>query len=234
MKQKSTSSRLNAYLAAGIGASAAIPSAADAAIVYFDVDPDITINSTTSTSILFGGINLGTGSYVLGSTSGPSFGLGITNADGGLFLYLGTSGSGIEWGLDGVYTPRLALDASISGSSPWSWSSSSGELVSGYIGGGGNWGTYSGTVTGYAPLRMDFGGGNYKYGWAEITYANIGSMYTENATATITSFAFESTANTPIQAGAIPEPSTVACLVLGGSAFAFSRRRRQQSNQAVA
>lgn len=73
----------------------------------------------------------------------------------------------------------------------------------------------------YVGLKWDIGGGNVNYGWArvDVSAANQG-------TATLFSYAYESTPNTPITAGAIPEPSSLALLAAGGGAVALKRRRR--------
>lgn len=230
MKIKNNSLRLNHYLAAGVGV-AALPTAAEASIVYFNVDPGnrtIGVNETLN----FGSINLSNGTYVLNGTGGSSFGLFFDGygSSGPLFAELKPTGN-IEWGANGPYVERLASNDNISGASAWSWGSPFLNLFTDYSAYYGNWG-FTGpfdSKTGFAPLRINAGSGNYHYGWAEITTeaGNINSPpYLGTATVTITGFAFNTTVNQAIQAGAIPEPSTVTCLILGGSAFAFSRRRR--------
>lgn len=74
----------------------------------------------------------------------------------------------------------------------------------------------------YVGLEWDIGGGDVRYGWArvDVTPDNFG-------TATLFSFAYESTPNTPIEAGAIPEPTTLALLAAGGGALALNRRRKR-------
>ncbi|MGA0901106.1 MAG: PEP-CTERM sorting domain-containing protein, partial [Luteolibacter sp.] len=102
---------------------------------------------------------------------------------------------------------------------------------------GGNWGfSPNQTNSGFAPLRIDAGGGNYNYGWVEVTVVSGNTFsppYLGTVDVTVTGFAFNSNVNEAIEAGAIPEPSTVACLLLGGSAFAFSRRRRLEQKQSA-
>ncbi len=73
----------------------------------------------------------------------------------------------------------------------------------------------------YVGLKWDVGGGNFNYGWArvDVTAAN-------NGTATLFGYAYESTPNTAIAAGAIPEPTSLALLAAGGGAAALMRRRR--------
>ena len=74
----------------------------------------------------------------------------------------------------------------------------------------------------YVGLKWDIGGGDFLYGWAQldVTSDNFG-------TATLTGFAYEAQANTPIAAGStgIPEPNSLALLAAGGGALALKRRR---------
>ena len=73
----------------------------------------------------------------------------------------------------------------------------------------------------YVGLKWDIGGGNFNYGWARVDVSAA-----NNGTATLFSYAYESTPNAPITAGAIPEPSSLALLAAGGGAAALKRRRR--------
>lgn len=236
MKLKKSPSRLNAYLAAGVGASATLATQSDASIVYFDVNPDRTFGENEA--LTFGSINLSNGTYVLNGNGGTTFGLDFRTEGGGIEGYLTPLGN-VQWGFTGSYIERLSSNTDISSTSASSWGAApSAYLFSGYLGAGGNWG-FTGpndSITGYAPLRIDAGGGNYHYGWVEIT-TEVGNVwsppYVGTATVTVTGFAFNTNLNEAIQAGAIPEPSTLACLLLGGSAFAFSRRRRLESLKQV-
>jgi len=237
MNPHSDSRRLVNYLAAAVGASATLSTQAEAAIVYFNVDPDavIGLNGTVN----FGNINLNTGTYALNNTTGTTFGLSFPGYDGGLFGYLNPRGN-VEWGFNGPNVVRSALNNEITVASASNWGAlPSAQLISGYAGSmDGNWGftNPNQTRTGFAPLRINAGSGNYQYGWAEITTqaGNIFSPpYMGTISVTITGFAFNTEFNEAIQAGAIPEPSTAVCLILGGSAFAFSRRRRLTAQQSA-
>ena len=75
----------------------------------------------------------------------------------------------------------------------------------------------------------DFGSGSYmgfrtsqgNYGWLEVTWTASSEQFE------ILSGAYESVANTPIPAGAVPEPSTYALLIMtGAGALWWARRRR--------
>ncbi len=79
-------------------------------------------------------------------------------------------------------------------------------------------------VRGYMGLQFDIPGGSPHFGYldAEIT----GGQF---ATLTIYGGAYESQANTPILAGAIPEPNGIALLASGAAGLATWRRRRLTS-----
>jgi hypothetical protein len=77
----------------------------------------------------------------------------------------------------------------------------------------------------YVGLKWDIGGGAFDFGWArvDVTSAN-------NGTATLFSYAYESTPNTAIVAGdtgAVPEPSSLALLAAGAGAIGLKSRRKQ-------
>jgi hypothetical protein len=179
-----------------------LPTAADAAIVYFDINPDKQLQ--VGESLTFGSINLSNATYLLGS---GGFSFTVSNNGG----FTNFSGVGIEFAaLAGFYTYQLAPGALISGSLVW---------------GNPTFNGYGAGDKDFVGLRMDLGDGNYNYGWAAFApvFEEDGPVFT------ITSFAFQGTSNTPILAGqtsVIPEPSTMISLILGGSAFAFSRRRK--------
>lgn len=193
-----------------MGASEA-DAAPPADIVYFDVNPDQTIGLSQSAS--FGSINLNTETYAPGENP-PSFTL--FNSGGSLNGYANT----MEFAaLSGFYMYKFNAGDTISAAKSWSNSAFGGYWLAG--------------DTGYIGLRIDLSGGNYNYGWAAIAPAVDPNSFT------ITGFAFEKTVNAPIEAGAIPEPSTVAlagvaALVLGGSAYMRSRRRREAEQKEAA
>lgn len=91
------------------------------------------------------------------------------------------------------------------------------------IGFGSNFGAYGDLRDGstfdtslgqYGGIRLDTG----NYGWAQLSFDSV------NNTVTLVDFAYEDTGSA-IAAGAVPEPSTLAALLLAGSTLAFRRRR---------
>ena len=206
--------RLKTYAKITLGTAGALSAGdtADAGIVYFDVAPDRTINQATNPHLVsFGNIDLTLGTFQLNSNSGNNFELAYySNA-----LYV--IGGSIDFGQSSPgNAAKLTAGTAISGTLLSSWNNAYVDFSrsSGTVG---NW---AGNNNAYAALRIDAGSGNFHYGWANIITS------TSAKTATITGFAFESTANTAIQAGAIPEPSTHALLLLTGMAGYFASRRR--------
>jgi hypothetical protein len=216
------SARLGAYFAAGAAASMATSSDTEAAIVFFDVNPDRTISPAQQ--MTFGNINLGAGTYTFGSSTDPAFLLRLTGTGTGLYNGDGYTAY-IQWGLAGGFVAKLSYGATIDPTAITSWDNGYDYLTKG---GSGPW---TGGANAYAALRIDAGGGNYNYGWVSINYDTTGP------TATISGFAFEDQVNTAILAGdqgggpaPVPEPGTMA---VGAGLFALAvgvhlRRRREK------
>lgn len=77
-------------------------------------------------------------------------------------------------------------------------------------------------LTGYMGVELDSGGNTY-YGWVQILNGGIGSA------GYIYDWAYEARPNTPIFAGAVPEPSTWALLSAGGILFWLLGRRKRMA-----
>lgn len=75
-------------------------------------------------------------------------------------------------------------------------------------------------VNGFAGVQLNFGGQTY-YGWVHI------ENYEINA-GRVFDWAYESTPNTPIVAGAVPEPGTFALFSLGTAAFLVRKYYRKK------
>ena len=82
-------------------------------------------------------------------------------------------------------------------------------------------GNFAGKSSGYIGFDVVDNGADY-YGWLSVSSpANDAGIYGE-----IVDWACETTPNTPIMVGAVPEPSTCALLLAAGGFFAVWSRRR--------
>ena len=210
---RTSASRLTGYLAAGVGAGIVGTAPAEAGVVQIDIGPS---------GFNIGGINGGVTAGTFATTSNfPLTGAGD--------LVLSNDGYSL-WGLGGGN--NLAFAASASDASPARFTV--GQTVSGS--------TAFQTPNYYTAFRTassvspDFGAGSYmgfrtaqnNYGWLEVTWVAASDQFQ------ILSGAYESTANTPIPIGAVPEPTTialtgVAALALGAGAIRRARKARRES-----
>ena len=235
MSKSSHPNRLRAYTKVTVSslAAASAVGTAEAAIIYFDVNPDQTLIGNNPSYVTFGNINLSTGTYSLGN-GGNYFSIGM-DSDGDLFS--GEYGGTVQWGLsptvysapESTRVQKLAFGTSISDISPsiGSWVNFGPFML---YNGTGPW---DGGGNAYAPLRINAGAGNYNYGWVNINFTDNGGG---TSSSTITGFAFEDQANTSIAAGAtapIPEPGTWVAMAVfaGGAAFARWRQRRNEAQK---
>jgi hypothetical protein len=233
------SPKMKSYRKATLGSVATMAAGgyAQAEVIFFNVD--ISQNFGGSETLNFGSINLGNGTFELNGSNGPSFGLNFyTNAFG--TSELSTLENNVEWGIDGYYgVLRLDAGQAISDTSAtWGNASVGKSLLWNYSDGayifysGGAWSVISDEQKiGYAPLRIHAGGVDYNYGWVEIQVV-AGNTNTislpNNIEVTVKGFAFESTVNTAINAGVVPEPSSMALIALGGLFGLAARRRLSQ------
>ena len=206
-------------LALGSVTALAASTHSDAAIVYFDVNPDQTISDGGGSSVVsFGSINLGTGTYTLNGTSGTY--MQFETGEGTWVLASNIESAGLNDG-DWRQSYKLTYGATISAAALDDWGAA--PTAAGYP-------SWYPSGNGYIGLRINNGGGNYNYGWAHLNFVFNGSF----GTLTISGFAFEDQINTAILAGAqgspsaVPEPGQVASsiLLLAGIAGYFAYRRR--------
>ncbi|MBS0659078.1 MAG: PEP-CTERM sorting domain-containing protein [Verrucomicrobia bacterium] len=224
-------SRLATYGAAA--ASAAAASQAAGSVVFFDIPDTTTPNSgarliyfTPSNGLFATSPQANSSAYqfviVGGTTIAPLTGIRPNAA----FGISPNSAVTLRSGPD-LSPARLTLGAVIGGAGQFD--GPAGTLASGgfYNSGNfiqyGNWNVPGVATSGYVGFRFGTAG-NFQYGWANIA---VNSDYS----ITLRSFAFETVPNTPITAGAIPEPGTSALLLLGLGAggLATYRARRRQS-----
>jgi hypothetical protein len=205
--------RLGTYLATAVG-SCGLSTSADAAIVNIDLT-NVQGNNITGTN---GGVAagnfltindwLGAGTGTLEIYNGP---YGYTGLDGDYGLNFAVNGSGNA-------SPRnFAANATIDSSATWTGSANRTSFE--YT----DAGSVSANFGANSFMGFRFGSSSRNYGWIEATW--------DGTNFEIISAAYESTPDTPILAGAtaVPEPSTLAALVLGGTALVARRRRKQEA-----
>ena len=196
----------------------------DAAIVYFDVNPDIAMNDASRVFKF----DLSNGTYFVSPNSNAFYGQTrfLFGSNFQLDNMFSITGENIGVAGYGVYNnlSQLTFGATINAGTSPSW------LGYSY---GGSFYTPTGwngtNQSGYAGLRIDAGGGNYNYGWVALNWTQLPDILT------ISGFAFENSYNTAILAGdqgggsaAGPEPGQVAAslLLLTGIAGYMAYRRR--------
>jgi hypothetical protein len=226
MKKTRLVSYMNVSVASAMG-MLGLCSQADAGIVYFDINPDLSlanISENPDSVGKFGNINLDTETYTLGATSGNSFTLDL------YYTFSRFTGSNIFGFGEGpaAYGITVSRGHSISGSlvNPTRQEDFFPNVRQIFFA--------DSETNGFTflPLRLDAGGGNYNYGW--VQGFDFGTHIV------ITGFAFEKDLNTPILAGdtgspsAVPEPGSLAVISgLFGLVVAANRRARKQNQPSM-
>lgn len=214
MKHYALPSKL-ALPAAALGALATSP--ASASITYYDAGDRTVLQNGSSIyfDLISGDVSdvASSSDFRLWATGGSNWHnvYARTPANGQTLCYYTST----NWG----YSKRLALNTDI-GSSSAVWAAPSTNYLR-YSWDGSEYGIWAANTRGYLGLRIDDGTGSFSYGWADISVGNT--------SVTLHSFAYETTKNASIQAGAIPEPSTYAAItgLLAGSAALYARRRKR-------
>ncbi len=236
----SNEGRLARYCTAGAVGAAALAGAAthaDAAITYVNFNNRVVIDTTLADSSFtlfnFDLDGNGTTDFRLGQRAGD------TNGGGAIIL----GPSGLTLGVIGAtvssynYAGRLAAGANIGATAAFLTLSAGttfgarASLASGTGFPNSQWATPS-PSTGYLGIR--FAGVNgTEYAWLHLTIA--GNTNPGARQITLIDAAYQTTPNTAIAAGAVPEPSTKAALglaALGAVGLAANRRRAARNAQA--
>lgn len=77
---------------------------------------------------------------------------------------------------------------------------------------------------GFLGLKLVVGTDTF-YGWADVTLNNLDGS--GDGAFTLHGYAYDNTAGTAIEAGAVPEPSTIALLVAGAAGVVALKRRKK-------
>jgi hypothetical protein len=197
--------------------TAATSSPARAAIVYFPVNSGGSISQSGSggpqTTVSFGNIDLGAGTFSIASVfgSGTSFGIGLNPPDAGVASqFFSQSNNSVGWLVPSGTIALLSAGGTVGAGT---YSSADPNF-------GGDW--KSGVSPGYAGLQMTSGTDTF-YGWVSMSYV-VGSPNQ----VTVNGFAFENQPNTPITVAAVPEPASLAMMAAGAAFAAAVYRRRSR------
>ena len=83
-------------------------------------------------------------------------------------------------------------------------------------------GPFANVTDGYLGLKFEINGQTH-YGWARF---NVSTSGWNTIDATLTGYAYEDQADTPIHIGPVPEPGTLGLLALGFLGLGAWRRRK--------
>ena len=207
----------------GIGA-ASLASSAEADIVY---SGPVELSGNT---IYFDLQNTAVPSASTTSVTGDDFEMkGNTSKSKAKIYNAGTYNSSIAYSQRGPanrdYALRLSMGDTI-GSQSFSLNA---YFQDNYAGGtepkGYGLGDWNAGDRGFVGLRLTINGNSY-FGWADVTLNNLDGS--GPGVFTLHDFAFDNVAGDMIQAGQIPEPSTVALLIAGAAGVLALKKRKQK------
>ena len=190
-----------------------------ASLVTFPVSsPQGTISQasdgSTVNTLTLGSINIGNGTFVLGSPTAPSFGVGLNpTAAPQASWFFAQQNNNVAWLISSVVVPVLTAGTTVDSGGTYTVSDPNFAAA---------W--QSGVSSGYAGLRLA-SGSDFYYGYATISYV-AGSPNQ----VTVSSFAFENQVNTPV---VVPEPSMPLSVGAGGVALTASLLRRRQARRGI-